>query len=167
MIRTLLVIAALIVFGLALLGMRAGWRHRGERQSHLPSLAAPPAGAAALLAPALTGLYVGSTVAERWQDRVVAHGLGNRAAAIARLTAAGVSIDRTGADPVFIPAESIAGAGLGAGLAGKVMGAGGLLVIRWRLGEAALDTALRADDRTVYAHWVHAIDALTAQEPAR
>ncbi|MGI8879765.1 MAG: transporter [Jatrophihabitans sp.] len=163
MIRTLLVVAAVIVFVLAVLGMRAGWRNRARRQSMLPALAARPAVVGALLAPELTGLYVGTTFAECWQDRVVAHGLGIRAASSARLTAEGVDIDRDGADPVFIPAQFIDGAGLGSGLAGKVLGEGGLLLIRWRLGEHLLDSGLRADDRAGYPDWVRAIDELTAQ----
>lgn len=162
MIRTLLALAAVIVFVLVIVGMRAGWQHRGQRQAGLPALAPMPAAVGPALAPELRGLYVGTTVAELWQDRVVAHGLGRRAGATAWLTADGVGIDRDGTDPIFIPSSSIDAAGLASGLAGKVLGAGGLLLIRWRLGESLLDTGLRADDKSIYPAWVRAIDTLTA-----
>ncbi|MDQ6936249.1 MAG: transporter [Actinomycetota bacterium] len=164
MTRLLIVLGCVAIFALCLYGMRTGWRHRGARQSGLAPLPpVPPDLGASLLAP-LTGLYVGTTTAEQWQDRVVAHGLGTRAAATATLTAAGLLIDRQGAEPLFIPAAAIASAGIGSGLAGKVMGAGGLLVIRWRLGDGSaaveLDSGLRGDDKSVYPAWVQAVDRL-------
>jgi len=156
-IRTLLVLLCVAVVVLALLGMRRGWRNRARRQSGLPPLPAVPAelGGPSLR---LTGLYVGTTVADRWQDRVVHQGLGTRAAAVATLHRAGVLIDRAGAAPVFLPRDALHGARLAPGLAGKVTGAGGLLVIRWQLGGAALDTGLRGDDKDDYPAWVHAIN---------
>ena len=45
---------------------------------------------------------------------------------------------------------------------GKVVGRGGLLVLRWQHGGQDLDTGIRADDRTSYPQWVAAIDAVTA-----
>jgi hypothetical protein len=44
------------------------------------------------------------------------------------------------------------------GLAGNVMGQGGLLVLRWRLGPVEMDTGFRADDKTTYPAWVQAIN---------
>jgi hypothetical protein len=109
------------------------------------------------LAPELSGLYVGSTVATRWQDRVVAHGLGRRAAATVRLGAAGVLIDRQGAAAIFIPRDELIDARLEPALAGKVVGRGGLLVLRWRHGDTELDSGIRADDKTEYPVWVRTI----------
>lgn len=168
MIRTLLVVACLLLFTLCLLGMRRGWRHRARRQSDVAQLPPPPVDPGVALLEPMTGLYVGSTTAGLWQDRVVARELGVRADAVTTLTAAGVLIDRTGAPPVFIPAQTIVGAGVGAGLAGKVLGPGGLLIIRWRLADDStrsgpateLDTGLRADDKSVYSAWVDALDAM-------
>lgn len=162
MTRALLVAACLAFFALCLLGMQRGWSNRGRRQIALPDLPAAPTDLGKPLAEPISGLYVGSTHAGQWQDRVVANGLGARADAWTTLTAAGVMIDRSGAAPVFIAAADIVSAGVGAGLAGKVMGPGGLLIIRWRLGSVELDTALRADDKSVYPDWVDAIDALVA-----
>jgi hypothetical protein len=164
MIRTLIVLGCVVFFLICVGGMRWGWKNRGRRQGDLAVLPAIPTELGPALLPEMTALYVGTTTAENWQDRVVARGLGLRAAATATLTEAGLYIDRQGAEPVFVPADSILGVGLGAGLAGKVMGAGGLLVVRWRLGvgpdAVELDTGLRADDRTVYPDWVHAIEAM-------
>jgi len=139
--------------------MRSGWRHRADRQAQLPTPSLLPGVIGTELAPAVVGVYVGTTFATSWQDRVAAHGLGLRANASSSLSETGVLIEREGTDPIFIPSESIIDARLAAGLAGKVVGAGGLLVIRWRLGDAELDSGLRGDDKSIYPIWVRTINA--------
>jgi hypothetical protein len=156
--RFLLVIVCVAFFVLALTAMRLGWRHRAARQSALASLPALPSTALPTIADDLVGVYVGSTYATSWQDRIVAHGLGIRANATATLSDAGVLIEREGADAIFLPAESIVEARLAPALAGKVVGAGGLVVIRWRLGGTELDTGLRGDDKAIYPQWVRTIN---------
>ena len=157
MSRFLLVLVCAAVLLLTLAAMRRGWRNRMARQSVLPALPVRPADLGAELLRA-DGLYVGTTYAGSWQDRVVHAGLGERAAASAVLTTAGFVLDRDGAVPIFVPRAAFVDARLAPGLAGKVMGEGGLLVLRWRLGEADLDTAFRADDKTTYPAWVAAIN---------
>ncbi len=157
MTRVLLVLGCLVLFALVLLGMRRGWSNRGQRQADLPALPEVPAELGAELAPKLSGLYVGSTVATRWQDRIVARGLGVRASSTARLTEAGALIERQGGTPIFIPDKVLIDARLEPALAGKVVGAGGLLVLRWQHGEQNLDTGIRADDKTGYPAWIAAI----------
>lgn len=159
MTRLLLVLGCVILFALVLLGLRLGWQHRARRQSSLPALPPAPADLGAIRLAPMTGLYVGTAYATSWQDRVVVGGLGRRAAATATLHAAGLLIERDGDEQVFIAADDIVDAGLAAGLAGKVVGAGGLLVVRWRLGADQLDTGLRADDKTAYPDWVRALTA--------
>jgi hypothetical protein len=156
-IRALLVLACVAFVALLLLGMRLGWRHRAERQAFLPGLPPVPddLGAAQLT---LRGVYVGTTFATSWQDRVVHAGLGLPAEATLTLHADGLLIDRAGGEPIFVPRASIVAARLAPGLAGVVVGEGGLLVVRWRLGESELDTGLRADDKTSYPQWVQAIN---------
>jgi hypothetical protein len=161
MTRVWLVVICLALLALALLGMRLGWRNRARRQSDLPALPAVPRELGdALLAP-LPGVYVGSTFTASWQDRVVHAGLGVRANAVASAYRSGVLIERDGAGPVFLPAVAITGARLAPGLAGKVVGEGGLLVISWRLGNADagvdIDTGVRADDKRAYPAWVRAL----------
>ncbi len=157
MIRLVLVLACLLGFALALGGMRLGWRNRGRRQAHLPPLPEPPVDLGGELAPRLDGLYVGSTTSTRWQDRIDAHGLGLRADASASLGRAGVLIDRHGSEPVFLPADRLVDARLEPALAGKVVGRGGLLVLRWEHGGQLLDTGLRAYDKSLYPLWINAI----------
>lgn len=158
MIRVVLVLICVALVVLALLGMRWGWRNRMHSQATLPPLPELPGTLGAPLAPALTGVYVGTTFAASWQDRVVHAGLGLRAGATATLHPEGVLIDRDGAPALFIPAGEVTGVRLAPGLAGTVVGEGGLLVVRWRLGDADLDTGLRADDRGVYPQWLTLID---------
>jgi hypothetical protein len=156
MIRTLLVLGCVALVLLALAGMWLGWRNRARRQAYLPTLPALPDD---LGAPSLssTGLYVGTTFASSWQDRVVHEGLGTRAHGCATLYATGLVIERDGAEPVFVPKADLVDVRLAAGLAGKVMGDGGLLVARWRLGDAELDTGFRADDKSSYPDWIRAL----------
>src|SRR5689334_23204637 len=140
MIRLLLVLACLALVLLVLVGMRVGWRNRERRQASLPPLPAVPACLGAQRLPPVSGVYVGTTFAASWQDRVVHGGLGRRADATLTLFDSGALVDRAGADPVFVPSRDLVDARLEPALAGKVMGAGGLLVLRWQLGEHELDT---------------------------
>ena len=64
---------------------------------------------------------------------------------------------------MFLPVRNLVGARLATGLAGKVVGAGGLLVVSWRLGEAELDTGFHPDDKAAYPDWVRAINAEVAR----
>ncbi|HZY76716.1 MAG TPA: transporter [Jatrophihabitantaceae bacterium] len=168
MTRLVLVLACVAFLLLMLLGMWWGWRNRARRQAGLPALPPVPAGLGDELAPRLDGVYVGSTFASSWQDRVVHGGLGLQANATATLRTAGVLIEREGAETIFLPRESITGARLAPGLAGRVVGAGGLLVISWRLGSgehsAELDTGLRADDKSAYPQWVRTINEKVAAD---
>ena len=156
MVRALLTLLCAIALGLVLVGLRRGWRNRGRRQAGLGALpAAPP-----LSEPLLQqdGVYIGTAYATSWQDRVVHAGLGVRANATLTLHPEGVLIDREGAEAVFLPAADLLGARLAPALAGKVMGAGGLLVVQWQLGGSVLDSGFRADDKSSYPAWVRAIN---------
>ena len=162
MTRAALVLGCLLLFALVVAGMRRGWRNRGRRQADLPAPPPIPEVLGRQLAPTLTGLYVGTTTATRWQDRIVAHRLGERAAAVVRLGEAGVLIERQGSPDLFLPAGRLLDARLEPALAGTVVGQGGLLVLRWQHGDRMLDTGIRADDKSGYRAWLTAVDALTA-----
>lgn len=162
MTRLWLVLLCLALLALVLLGMRVGWRNRMRSQVALPPLPDVPHSLGDPVLPPLTGLYVGTTFAKSWQDRVIHEGLGLRAVATIALHRDGVLIDRDGARAIFLPAASLSGARLAPGLAGKVIGAGGLLVISWKYGADAVDTGFRADDKTSYAEWVRAINGKVA-----
>ena len=155
------VVGLVLVCVLAGWGLWVGWRHRGHRQSGLAPLPAVPNVPGDVVTPALKGLYVSSTPARNWQDRIVAHGLGGRATSIVRLTEDGVLIDREGADPIFVPITDLVEVTTAPGIAGKVMGqADGILIIRWRLGETELDSGIRADDRDEQAEFIAAAAGL-------
>jgi hypothetical protein len=159
MTRALLVVACIAFVLLVLALMRLGWRNRARRQDALlPGLAPVPAELGTLHLGPHEGLYVGSSFAASWQDRVVYRELGNRAAARISWYDAGLLVDRDGAAPVFVPAGDVTDARLAAGLAGKVVGAGGLLVLRWRCGDQLIDTGFRADDKRTYPQWVETIN---------
>ena len=76
-----LVMAGLLVLLIAVLiqAMMRGWRRRAERQAHivgtLPSL---PDTVGPVIVSATKGLYVGSTLAPHWNDRLAAGDLGYR-----------------------------------------------------------------------------------------
>ena len=156
--RFLLVMVVLAVFLACLAAMYWGWRNRARRQAALlPPFDPPPADLGTELR-AAAGVYLGTTTAASWQDRVAVGGIGLRANATLHMYSEGVLADRQGGAPLWIPAAAIAGARTGRALAGKIVGSGGLLVIRWQHGDLALDTGFRADDPSAYQSW---IDQLT------
>ncbi|HWC82490.1 MAG TPA: transporter [Pseudonocardiaceae bacterium] len=161
MTRFLLVLAVLAFFVLCAAGMRWGWRNRQRRQSaYLPAFPPPPAELTEIELPELTGVYVSTVTAGDWQDRIAVGDIGHRSAVAVRLAKEGVLLDRVGASPLWIPAAALVDARLDKGMAGKVMGIDGLLVIRWRLGEYELDSGVRGDDKDVYGDWLGAVRAL-------
>jgi len=151
--RLVLSLVVLACFLLALWGMRIGWRRKARSQSArvppFPEVPAVPG------EPELTaaGLYVSTTTAGNWQDRIVTRGVGMRGRAQLRWYPGGIAVDRAGARGFWIPRESIVDARLGGAIAGKVMGTDGLLLITWRAGDVELDTGFRADDPGVYPQW--------------
>ncbi len=168
--RLWLTVAMVLLCVLAGAGLWWGWQRRAGRQSTLSEPAAAPEVQGAELAEPLVGLYVSTTYAGRWQDRIVAHGLGRRATSTLRLTTDGVLVDRADDDPIFIPADSLTAAGTAPGIAGKVMGmSDGILVLTWTLGDTAVDTGFRADDlaeQQAFLTALRRILAATSTDPA-
>ncbi|PPK63902.1 transporter [Actinokineospora auranticolor] len=167
---TLLFVA---VFLLLVALMWWGYRNRARRQAKvLPALPTAPedllasvrSGAAETVLPPSTGVYASTVTGASWQDRVAVGDVGFRADATAHLLADGLLFDRTGATPVWIPAGSVRAARTEAGIAGKVMGRDGLLVVRWAVGEQEFDTGFRADDKDDYERWVPALRALCSNQ---
>lgn len=165
-----LVMAGLLVLLIAVLiqAMMRGWRRRAERQAHivgtLPSL---PDTVGPVIVSATKGLYVGSTLAPHWNDRLAAGDLGYRAKAVLSRYPEGIMLQRTGAGPIWIPDDAIVDIRTEKNLAGKVIPGGrsgstggkaasheGILAIRWRLASGVeIDTGFRADDRREYSKW--------------
>ena len=153
----LVLLGAAAICGVYLLMLR-GWRRRQRRQSFLPA-PATPVGAAQVVVGAVPGLFVGTTFAGRWLDRVAVHGLCDRSLAELSLRTDGVHLDREGAGELFLPYADIDDAAPGDALAGKVMGRGGLLLLTWRLGGTLLTSAFRADDHAQHTRLAAAIRA--------
>lgn len=155
--RLVLTLIVLACFALALWGMRLGWRRKAREQSvrvpPFPEVPAEPGEVELETA----GLYVSTTTAGNWQDRIVTRGAGMRGRADLRLYPGGIAVDRVRAPGFWIPRESIVDIGLGSAIAGKVMGTPGLLLITWRIGEVELDTGFRADDPEVYPQWTEKV----------
>lgn len=133
-IAVMLALLALVVVGWW--GMWRGWRHRLARQHELPAPLPPPAPEqrGQVVAGPTEGLYVSTTVAGRWMERIAAHGLGVRSAATLTVTDAGVVIDRVGAPGLLVPADALTGVSLRRGIAGKTPGRTSIVVLTWALG---------------------------------
>ena len=134
---------------------------RAERQVQivgtLPSL---PDTVGPVIIPAIKGLYVGSTLAPDWNDRVAAGDLGFRAKAVLSRYPEGIMLQRTGAGPIWIPDDAIVeirtAKNLGQGdRGGEGASHDGILAIRWRLSSGVeIDTGFRANDRRDYTKWL-------------
>jgi len=170
----------LAVIGVAVLfAMWTGWRHRAIRSSAVvPELYPVPADdealGAALTAP-IDATYVSTTLASDWLDRIAAHGLGARAAAVVRVFDAGVLIERAGAPDLYLPAAAVRAVGTASGIAGKVVGHEGLTALTWQAPGAdgvELTTGLRVRHAADRALLIEAAGALAGSsvppsEPTR
>jgi hypothetical protein len=150
-IRLVLAVGVLgVLFAGVVLAALRGWRRRAERQTDIAPPPQRPAGASAAAAPgsvAVPALYVSSTRAGDWLDRVVVHGLGVKSrATVAVLDGPanpGIAIDRSGAPDLFIPAAALHAVRRDAGIAGKVAPRPELVVFTWDCGGVELDTGVR------------------------
>jgi hypothetical protein len=153
-----LIMAAVVAVMIAVLMqlMIRGWRRRAERQAEMIGTLPPlPDTVGAAIIPATKGLYVGSTLAPHWNDRVAVGDLGYRAKAVLTRYPEGIMLQRTGAGPIWIPNEAITAIRTERGVAGKVVAEGGVLAIRWRLPSGTeIDTGFRADNRAEYDRWL-------------
>ncbi len=146
-ILTLVITLPLIALVLVLIGI--GWRNRLRRQSDVEHLPPVPAELSLPLA-AADGQYVATTTAGDWLDRIAVQGLGIRTNAELTVHPEGVLFERSGAGPLFIPADKLTGVRQDSGMAGKFVEKDGLLVVSWTLGSHELDTGFRtrrADDK--------------------
>lgn len=136
--------------------MLRGWLHRAQRQVEMIGALPPlPDTVGPTLIPATKGLYVGSTIAPSWQNRIAVGDLGFRSKAVLTRFPEGIMLQRTGARPIWIPDESITAIRTERGIAGKVLTHDGILAIRWTLPSGTeIDTGFRSDDRRELANWV-------------
>lgn len=144
------------------LGMWHGWRRRArESAAAVPALPAVPGDLGATRLGPLEATYVSSTTSGDWLDRVAAHDLGARSAAEVEVHDSGVLLRRRGAANVFVPAASLRAVGTAPGIAGKVVGGDGLVVLTWTAGaDRLLDTGLLVRHRAERPRLVAAVEAL-------
>jgi hypothetical protein len=152
-----LIFAAVLVVVIAVLIqlVMRGWRRRASRQQELiGDLPDVPdkVGTATLTT---RGLYCGCTMAPNWNERITAGDLGYRSKAVLTRYPEGILLERIGANPIWIPQESITAIRMERGMAGKVVARIGILAIRWRLpSDVEIDTGFRANHREEYDAWV-------------
>ncbi|MFE3793426.1 PH-like domain-containing protein [Nocardia tengchongensis] len=153
--RLLQVLILLAFFVLCLGLMYWAWTSRAKKQAGaIGDLPAVPADCGAQLLEPTTGLYLGSTLAPSWIQRITVGDLGFRATAELTRFERGILLERDGAGTIWIPQESITAVRAERGHAGKVMTEDGVLVIRWTLPTGTeVDTGFRGDDKAVYPAW--------------
>lgn len=151
-----LLMVALIV--IAFTFMLLGWRNRRRRQSHLDVVPVPPSEVGEEVGREKV-LYVATTLADEPLERVVVGGLGFRAKGEVRISRGGLVLDLAGARPAFIPVDDIRGVGLSSWTIDKGVEEGGLVFVRWQLGDTVVDSYLRSD------HSERLLDALTELSP--
>ena len=161
--RLLLVAVVLGVIAAVLVGMRRGWRNRALRQSGIAELPVAPEAFEPLTLEPVHGVYLGSTAAGDWLDRIVVHGLGVRSRAALEAGPQGVLLRRSGAPDVFIPSECLREARADRGIAGKAYERDGVLVVTWDLDGRLIDTGFRADEAAQQAAAEAAVRALAGE----
>ena len=156
MTRTLLTLGLALAFLGCLLLMRRGWKRRAARRP-VAALPVPPETLGADVVPPLNGLYLGTTEAGHWLERITAEGLGGRAKARLRLVPEGMVVLREGEPDAFVARADLLGAEVTEAHAGKWIGEGGVLLVRWRLGEVEVESGFRAGDHALHGRWAAAI----------
>jgi hypothetical protein len=160
--RLLLTLALIAVFGGLCALMWRGYQRRARRQADLPAPASVPP---APLDPAdgVEGVYASTTTHGDWLDRIAVHGLGVRSNAWVSVTGDGVFFAREAAPDLFIPAAALVGAELAPGIAGKVTGGAGVVLVTWKLGERTLDTGFHPRAKADRDLLVDAVNALSPE----
>jgi len=160
-----LVLGFLLFIGWLLWLFFTGRQRRGRAQSAVFGEFPPvPADPGEVIVGPTGGLYLGTTPRDNWIERVQVDDIGDRAQCDATGYTHGVAIERHGASTVWIPHANLLSVATTNRAAGKVMHAGGLLAFDWALpGGQELTTALRADDKGDYPHWLVAYPGLPAE----
>ncbi len=158
------VILALLLAG-AYVAMWRGWRRRGAGQADLPQLPGPLPDAESLAGP-VEAVYVGTTTAGDWLDRVVVHTLGRRSPAAVLVTAAGITVGRGPEPALHIPTAAIRGVRVDRAGAHRVTRSEQLLVVTWSHAGRGLETVLRPRLRSDLGSLHNAVAALVSDEAA-
>lgn len=159
-----LVLGFLVFIGWLLWLFFTGRQRRGRAQAAVfGDFPSAPGDPGEVIVGPTGGLYLGTTPRDNWIERVQVADIGDRAQCEAIGYTHGVAIERHGASTLWIPRASLLSVTTTNRAAGKVMHAGGLLAIDWALpGGQELTTAVRADDKGAYPHWLVAFEGLPA-----
>lgn len=142
-LRIALVAVMFAILALVVWGMWRGWRGRMHRQQDVP----PPATVTVGPVDAeCTGVFIGTSRAGDWLDRIVVHDLGFPSRGAMLVGANGITFRREGARSFHIPAADVHSVRLDRGVAGTVRERDGVLVVTWTLGPALIESGFRADD---------------------
>ena len=156
------ILGTVLVIGLAYLGMYRGWKNRQKRQADVAPLPQAPADADGATT---EGVYVATTTAGDWMDRIAVHELGVRSTADLAVSEAGLVFHRQGASDVFIPTDHLTGVRTDRGIAGKVTAeASGLVVVSWTHDGHEFDTGFRPRRKADTAGLTESISTLIGAE---
>ena len=144
-----------VLIAMVIRRMVLGWRRRAARQAHLVgALPGVPDSLGEPVDAPVPGLYLGSTLAGDWLDRVIAGGLGHRSSAVLTRYSAGILLERSGTGPLWIPRDAVTLVRTERAIAGKVIPGRGVLVVRWRLPSGTeIDSGFRGDGGKAAVQW--------------
>jgi hypothetical protein len=155
--RLLLTLGTVALTVVAYAAMLHGWRNRQRRQADVPAPGVALGHADVVLGP-VRGLFVGTTDADNWLDRIAVHHLSDRAVAQLSVAEDGVHVARPGLAELYLPWGSIEAVDVETASGGKVVSSG-MLLLTWVLGARRLRTAFRADDRADHARLLELVTA--------
>lgn len=144
-LRIALVLLLVALIGLALLGMRRGWLNRQRRQADIPAPMSEGASGFDVWDADVPGVFIGTSRAGDWLDRIAVHDLGVRSRAVCHVGEGGVWFERDGARSVFIPRIHVQRIRIDRGVAGTVRSADSVVVVTWELGDVLVESGFRAD----------------------
>lgn len=121
-----------------------GWIRRRRRQAYLPAPERVPANIGAIRGE-FEGFYVSTTLDGEPLNRVAVRGLGFRARVTLAVADAGIVVSLPG-NPIFIPREAIREVTTAQYTIDRVVEAGGLVLLAWRLGETSVDSYFRVEN---------------------
>lgn len=168
--RIVLTFLILVVISFLFALVIRSWRRRARLQERFGPLPDVPEDViAAIESGELSGehfRFVGTSTDVNWLDKVAHQGLSNRGNAQVYLPPQGIAIDREGAGVLFIARESIIGARLDKGVAGRAYTSDGVAVVRWKLNGIIVDSGLRSADGDLRRNLVNGIEDMTRRNHA-
>lgn len=138
----------LVLMVMALAAAGWGWYRRVKRYSPLTELLRfeKPESEPTLV---VSALYVATTEADTPIARVAAGPLAYRAKATVAIHPEGISVVLAGSPPLLFPRTPVLQAGLATWTIDRVVEPGGLLLVRWELGQSEVDSYFRIVDGDV------------------